>query len=127
LIGDEKEADRLYLNPVVSNQLASNPFKKTKRMYPIDFGTAQEQVYVGSIAIPSDYVVEELPKNVAFALPNGAGRFVYVSQIENNVVKINTRFSINRTIFEAEEYDMLREFYDKIVAKQSELMVLKKK
>jgi hypothetical protein len=125
--GDEKETERLYLNPVVSSQIKSNPFKKTKRMFPIDFGMAQEQVYFASIQLPADYVVEEIPKNTAITLPNGAGRFVYASQIENNILKINTRFSINKTIFEAEEYDMLREFYDKIIAKQAELMVLKKK
>ncbi len=127
LIGDEKEAERFYLNPIVSNQLSKNPFKKTNRIYPIDFGTTQEQIYVASLTLPPDYVVEELPKNMSIVLPNGAGRFIYATQIENNTIKINTRFTINRTIFEAAEYDMLREFYDKIVTKQAELMVLKKK
>ncbi len=127
LMGEEQETAKIYLNPIVSGRLVNNPFKNTNRAFPLNFGTVQEYVYVGSFVLPEGYEVEELPKNTAFALPDGAGRFVYASQIDNNTIKISTRFTINRTVFEAQEYDLLREFYDKVVAKQAELMVLKKK
>ena len=36
------------------------------------------------------------------------------------------RFSVNKTLFLPEEYDILRQIYDSIVEKNSEMVVLKK-
>ena len=72
-------------------------------------------------------MVEELPKNVALGLPNGAGRFMYAAQVSGNTVQVTSRLLIRNTLFEADQYEVLRAFYDQIIAKHGELVVITKK
>ena len=43
------------------------------------------------------------------------------------MLQLNMRQTLNKTQYSPEEYANIREFYNKIVAKQSEVIVLKKK
>lgn len=45
----------------------------------------------------------------------------------DNYLLISSNFSVNRILFSQEEYPLLREFYNQVVAKQAEQIVLKKK
>ena len=60
-------------------------------------------------------------------LPEGAGKFVYNVQVVGNVISITSMLSINRSLFSQDEYPHLREFFNQVVAKQAEQIVLKKK
>ena len=51
-------------------------------------------------------------------------RVNYVLQGEKLVMQC--RFSVNKTLFLPEEYDILRQIYDSIVEKNNEMVVLKK-
>jgi hypothetical protein len=44
-----------------------------------------------------------------------------------NVITVTSMFQINKSLFTQLEYPYLREFYNQIVAKQAEQIVLKKK
>jgi Domain of Unknown Function with PDB structure (DUF3857)/Transglutaminase-like superfamily len=127
LVGDEKEADRVYFNPMFLRHILSNPFKTAERYFPIDFGVGQEQIYVGTFTIPDGYAVEETPKDLSLVLPNKAGSFRYLTQITKGEIKTSVRFSINKTFFEPKDYSQIKAFYDQIVSKETELVVLKKK
>ena len=53
--------------------------------------------------------------------------FIYSISNMNGVLNLTSLMSINKGIFLQPEYAHLREFYNQIVAKQAELIVLKKK
>jgi hypothetical protein len=117
----------IYFNPVFFNKIKENPFRSEDRKYPVDFGHSFDQMYILKLAIPEGYVVDEAPQPKAMALPGGAGKFTYsFSQIENTINIINS-LQINKSVFNQEEYASLREFYNQLVAKQAEQIVLKKK
>ncbi len=120
-------ADILYVNPIVGNAIRENPFKAETRVYPVDFGSAFEKTNMLKMKIPDGYEVEELPKPVAIALPNSGGRYIYSINVMNGVLTLTSIMTINKGIFSQPEYPNLREFYNQIVAKQAELIVLKKK
>ena len=126
-VGDEQETDRLYINPIVANRQKDNPFKNPDRTFPVDFGVLNSENYIASINLPEGYVVEELPKAAAYSLPNGGGRFLYDIQQRGNMLQLSMRQTLSKTQYSPEEYANIREFYNKIVAKQSEVIVLKKK
>ena len=126
-VGDEQETDRLYINPIVANRQKDNPFKNPDRTFPVDFGVLNSENYIASINLPEGYVVEELPKAAAYSLPNGGGRFLYDIQQRGNMLQLSMRQILSKTQYSPEEYANIREFYNKIVAKQSEVIVLKKK
>ena len=117
----------IYLNPFVMDRMEENKFKSEKRLYPVDFATPFEILYLGKISIPDGFVVEELPKPKVLTLPGNGGKYVYNLSLIGNTLSITSQFSINRSLFTQNEYPVLREFYNQVVAKQAEQIVLKKK
>jgi hypothetical protein len=117
----------IYLNPFVTSQIQSNPFKLENREYPVDFGSQSEETYMCKFTIPEGYVVDELPQSKALVLPGNAAKFLYNAAQTGNIVSITSNFQINRNIFLQNEYKQLREFYNLVVAKHAEQIVLKKK
>ena len=119
--------DVLYMNPFLLMRMEANEFSLEKRDYPVNFGSPFERMYTCKIKIPDGFLVDELPQSKVFALPEAGGKFLYnVSRLEN-VISITSIFQINRDIFTQVEYPNLREFYNLVVAKQAEQIVLKKK
>jgi len=119
--------DALYFTPLLLNRIDNNPFKLESRQYPVDYSSPFERIYMSRISIPEGYVVEELPTAKVLALPANAGRFTYSITQAGNILNIVNNFQINKSIFSQAEYPNLREFYNQIVAKQAEQIVLKKK
>jgi hypothetical protein len=119
--------DILYLNPFVVLQKTSNPFRAETRNYPIDFGFSNDEVYSVTLEIPEGYLVEELPKPKVFMLPEGTSKYSYNIVHLGNKITLTSSFTINRSLYAQTEYPMIREFYNQVVAKQAEQIVLKKK
>lgn len=117
----------LYFSPFVIGKETENPFKQETRVYPIDFGHSFDEVYIAKLTIPEGYVVDELPKSKAMALPQNASKFLFNVTASGNLISVSSTLSINRSLFSQEEYPNLREFFSQVVAKQAEQIVLKKK
>lgn len=124
--GNGQSNDIIYLNPLLGQGNGENPFKLTERAYPVDFAAPIDETYITKFIIPAGYVVDEMPKNVAVNLPENSGRFTYMLQKEGNEIQVMSRVNINKPVFYAQEYLYLKEFYDHIVAKHAEQIVLKK-
>jgi hypothetical protein len=118
--------DVIYVSPFVFGQLSKNPFTSENREYPVDFGSMNEKVYMVKLVVPEGFKVEELPQSKVIQLPGNAARFMYNATVNGNNVQITSNFQINRNIFTQVDYPNLREFYNQVVAKQAEQIVLKK-
>jgi hypothetical protein len=116
----------IYMNPFVVGQTKENVFKLETREYPVDFGKPIDKTYLCRLTLPEGYTVEELPKAKVIMLPNNAGRYTYNVSHTGNMVNIVSMLQINKSLFVMDEYPNLREFYNQIVAKQAEQIVLKK-
>ncbi|HLZ17778.1 MAG TPA: hypothetical protein VKQ08_12090, partial [Cyclobacteriaceae bacterium] len=117
----------IYINPFVSSRIEENPFKSEAREYPVDYGNKVERTYLCKLTVPDGFSVDELPKSRVLALPENAARYAYNITQLNNVISITSSFQVNKTLFVQTEYGGLREFYNQVVAKQAEQIVLKKK
>jgi hypothetical protein len=117
----------LYVNPFVALQEKENPFKLEKRLYPVDYGSPLENLYMCKISVPDGYTVDELPKSIVIKLPNNSARYVYNVVQSGNTIALTSNLQINNSLFTQEEYPHLREFYSQLVAKQAEQIVFKKK
>lgn len=128
-IADHADAagDAIYVSPFVGYNQKENPFKADERVYPIDFGSPFDRTLITTIEIPEGYTVDETPESKAMALPGNAGRLVYNTNVSGNVINITCMVSINKALFAQTDYALLREFYNQVVAKQREQIVLKKK
>jgi hypothetical protein len=87
-----------------------------------------DETYLLHFQVPEGYVVDEVPKQIMVKLnEEGDGMFEYRLGVENNAISLRSRIVLKRTFFKPAEYDMLREFFNLVVKKQSEQIVLKKK
>jgi hypothetical protein len=116
----------IYINPFVVGQTTENIFKPEMREYPVDFGKPEEKTYQCRITIPDGYTVDELPQSKVLTLPNNAGRYTYSVSVTGKQLNILSMLQINKCLFVMDEYPQLREFYNQLVAKQAEQIVLKK-
>lgn len=118
--------NRIYLNPMLNQGMTQNPFKLEERTYPVDFGHGYSSTYIFNLAIPEGYEIEELPDGIRIGLTEKGGSFAYNISANGNNIQLMSKLSINKVLFEPEEYKGIKEFYDLIVTKHAEQIVLKK-
>ncbi len=121
-----KSNNQLFISPVQFDRYLENPFKAEQRLYPIDFVTAVEKMQLLRIELPVGYDVEQLPKNVKMTLPDNVASFQMQSFVSENIIQILYKLNINKSIFYQPEYLDLKSFFDELVKKQSEMLVIKK-
>lgn len=116
----------LYIVPALFEDLKQNPFKSDKRKFPIDFGIPIEKTLILDLTLPEGYTPESLPPPVTFKLQDNSAMFMYQVESINNMIKLTTKFSINKVLFMPDEYSTLKEFYNQVIKKQNEPIILKK-
>ena len=122
----EQIGNKLYIEPNLFLTKRENPFKLAERKYPVDFATAWRDINRVSIEIPEGYTVEKLPESLAIALPNNLGVFKYQVSQNGNKVKSLSILEFNSAMIPSEYYAYLKDFYSKLVKKQTEKIVLVK-
>jgi len=120
-------SDFIYFNPLLYEQIEANPFKLQERKYPVDYSYPRHEKYSVTINIPQDYKIEEeTPEPLHLTLPDNSAVFKYKISVEENKIHLENDFSINKSVFLFSEYQALKEFYDKMVEKHAEPVILKK-
>jgi hypothetical protein len=119
--------DKLSFNPVLMDQVKTNPFKLAERDYPVDWGMPSDDRYIITIHVPDQYTIENPPQNLSFGMPNQGGRFLTDYQSEGNVFTFSYVTQFNKSIYSTEEYSSLKELYNKIILTEKNEMVFKKK
>ena len=121
VIGDE-----IFFSPLLFLKDTENIFKSDQREYPVDFGYGYSNNYMINIKIPEGYKVAEVPQNGAFKLPENMGKFSYQLQAIEGMVQLRVSETINAPMISTEYYGALKEFFNQVIAKENEQVVLKK-
>jgi hypothetical protein len=121
-----KANNQLYVIPLQFDKYNENPFKAEERLYPVDFLTAMEKTQLLLLEMPDGYSIEQLPKNIRMVLLENAASFSMQSSIIENKVQVLFKLNINRPVFFQNEYLDLKAFFDELIKKQSEMLILKK-
>lgn len=124
----KEQPDIIYLDPIIAEKYKHNPFKSASRQYPVEMPYKINETYVLTITIPDGYVADEMPKPFTLKMDNSNDAvFEYNISRSGNYINLLSRLQVNRTLFQPSEYNGLREFFNRIVAKQNEQIVFKKK
>ena len=118
--------DRVYFQPLLFEAVDENPFKAEERQYPISFNFPSVKETTVNILVPEGYVVESLPESLIVDLNGGAGSFKYLVHQNGQFLRVNTVVDLNNIFYSAADYKALKDFYGKIVEKQTEAIVLKR-
>ena len=125
---DNTTAGTFYLSPLREFGSEQNPFRHNDRLFPVDFGAAQDETTMVTLTLPVGYELAEMPKTAVVDMPDNGGRFLYnVAVTTPGVVQITSRLSLRKAMYGADEYVHLREFYRLMLEKQGEKLVIKKK
>lgn len=124
---DLANVNRIYFNPFVVGRWTTNPFKLKERNFPVDFGTPHEETVLVVVEYPPGFTLDEMPKEIAMALPNKGGRFTFSCGNIGNKLNITYTLSLSKAIYEAQEYPYLKELFARIVQiRQTDLVFIKK-
>ncbi|UII33884.1 DUF3857 domain-containing protein [Fulvivirga ulvae] len=127
LVNEEIElADILYIDPFLFSSINENVFKNETRRFPVDLPAPIQEQYIFTFDIPEGYTVAELPQSQVFGLPNNDASFRFSASVLGSKINIAGTVLIRKTFFSPEEYASLRKFYELVVAKYDEQVVLKK-
>lgn len=118
--------DMIYMESLIGFDFDANPFKNPTRRLPVNFTYPRDIQYTAQFAVPEGYAVEDVPESLRLMMPEGACMFLYSASSMNEQVHINARLVLNRIIFPPEEYPDLKAFFDRVIQKQEEKIVLKK-
>ncbi|MCT8338822.1 DUF3857 and transglutaminase domain-containing protein [Flavobacteriaceae bacterium TK19130] len=124
--GIEEIAGKLYITPMLFLGESQNPFKLDDRKYPIDFNYPFQKRFIISMNIPEGYIVETVPESVNFVLGQDKGSFQYRVQVNNNVVQCFVDMGINQALLSSTIYPELKKFFELILEKENEKVVLTK-
>lgn len=121
----EEAGDLILLKPIIYGQRKENPFETEKRVFPVNFGSPRQETMNYRFIIPEGMAIEEIPQPLAIGLPDNAGTYIHKVQQAGQILVVTSTLKINKVVFPAKDYPILREFYAQLVAKQNESIVLK--
>ncbi|MEO6455137.1 MAG: DUF3857 domain-containing protein [Ginsengibacter sp.] len=119
--------DYKLVNVNLFSGLVKNPFTLENRFSNVDFGCTRKTDINAVFEFPDDMKPEEMPKNVQLVTPDKSIKFLRIASLTDNTITIQISLTINQTVFTAEEYPMLKEFYKKMHNFLSEQIVLANK
>ncbi len=121
------DEDIIYLDPFPGKQWKDNPFNAAERLYPVEMPYTMDQLYAATWQIPAGYVVDDLPKSARIKFNDDEGMYEYLIQASPTSIMLRNRLVIDKANFSAEDYSGLRDFFNYVITKNSEKIVLKKK
>lgn len=118
--------NKMYFDPILFLTQKKNPFQQEKRVCPIDFAFPLERKYNVSIEIPQGYKVETLPTAITYVTGDEVGTFKYLITANENKIQTQIIFSIAAPVLPEDYYEIIKDFYQKVIDKQTEKIVLTK-
>jgi len=122
---DSQQFKYQRINPFFDQRFTENPFKLQERKYPVDFGAPYNYSYLLNLKIPEGYDIISIPENAEVRLPNRGGVFMLKVQKKENEVNVFMRYVLNKTTYEGEEYQKLKEFFNQIIKAQKSYIEVK--
>ena len=112
----------------MATSFISTRFSAAERYYPVEMPYTMDETIVVTMEVPTGYEIDEMPKQMLAKFDEeGNSFFEYRISHSSNVISFRTRIKLARAFFMPEEYESLREFFNLVVSKHNEQIVLKKK
>lgn len=112
---------------LVTGMDQANPFVANNRFSDINFGYKQSYLVNLTINIPDGYKLESLPKGLNMTNPEKSIMLSRAaSQTPSGLIMVRFELKVDRSTFHNGEYDMIRQFYNKIYELHAEKIALKK-
>lgn len=121
--------DKIYLKPLSFLTHEENPFKldMDDRKLPINFTFPKSRRYIVNVTYPKEFKIEFLPGDFSLDIIENKINYSFNINVTNQGnLQIMVNQNINSIIFGPQYYQAIKEFFGKIVEKETELIVLTK-
>lgn len=116
----------MFFKPLLMESLNENPFRLEERKFPVDFTYPQKEEIVMVYDLPQGYEIEFLPQSMRISFKNKLVFDFSTKVNDRNQLEIKKIIENPFYVVETSDYPALKEFFNKIVEKQNEQIVLKK-
>jgi hypothetical protein len=118
--------DYKLINLNLFSGITKNPFISDIRFTNIDYGCLQSYTVVENITLPPSMKLETLPKNIRLIMPDTSIALSRYIQVKDNILNVKYAITTSRSVFTAEDYEYVKNFYKKMAEIMNEQIVLKK-
>lgn len=119
-------SNQIYVNPFVMTIIDDNPFTAEERILPIEFPHKWHHTQNVSLEIPEGYTIEEIPSNLTIKTEDGSMLLKVVLTVAGNKILARETLNVDRLLYSQQEYTVVKEMFERLMAKNKELLVLKK-
>ncbi len=116
---------RLFIAPNFFNKSSSKLLEDNDRKYDLQFNSSYLDEDSIKIAIPANYVVEAMPKNVS--IKNNYGAYSITFYVKDNFIEVVRKNERTAGYFSKNEYNNVLKFFNEIYAADRGRIVLIKK
>jgi hypothetical protein len=121
----DKIMDKIYISPFLNEPIKESPLKQPDRKYPIDLTYSKERMFFSTVNIPEGYKVEFLPGEKT--IEDNLFSFTYKALAnEEGAITITSKYCFKKSVYDANEYRLLKYYYTELVNKLNEKVVLVK-
>ena len=121
----EEIGGKTYITPLMHLTLKKNPFTSPERKFPVFFNFPRSVIKTVTITLPQGAQVVSLPKDAKYVFGDNQGMYQYKIVQQGNKIQIQSIYQMHESVVKSADYKALRDFYDKIVAKQAEKIVIR--
>jgi hypothetical protein len=116
--------NKMYCAPFLREVINDNPFKQDSRNYPIDMVYPEKHVYITTLTIPKGYSVEYVPSNIKIA--NDQIDLDFSVLKSEDKINITFGYFFKKSVYPATDYAKIKYYYNEIVKKGNDKIVLVK-
>ena len=120
----EEIGNKILLSPFNQFPFQENKFKAKERNYPIDFTYLQSEEFNARIIIPENTKVIYLPEDIDIddEIVNLKLHFL----IEEGIINASASYKFKAVVYEPKDYNKVKDYFELIVEKFNEKIVLEK-
>jgi len=117
----------MYVDFTLDKFFQENPFKAKTRNHPIDFHFPKVYTIISDFTIPQGWEIESIPESLHLDLGEGKVlKYRFVAVKNPKIVKLERSFAINQPVISAKNYEIVKQYFEQIVQKEQEQLILKK-
>ena len=118
--------DYKLINLNLFSGITKNPFISDIRFTNIDYGCLQSHTVLERILLPASMKIENLPRNIRLIMPDTSISLSRYVQVQDSILNVKYTITTTRSVFTADEYEYVKNFYKKMAEIMNEQIVLRK-
>ncbi|MFT6095301.1 MAG: hypothetical protein ACJAXY_001463 [Nonlabens sp.] len=122
----DKVGDNIYITPLLYEANEESPFKLETRKLPLDLSFPYKTKTIVNIKIPEGYEVESIPESIKAVYNDTIGYYKYVTRNQGNMISTVATFNLDVSVIQPKDYPAFKKFFEAIVEKDAQKIVLKK-